>query len=286
MSLYHNALFAEPGADREDRSGAAAGPAHDRPCSPYTPASARRASSPSPIVPTLNLNLDQARPLFASASARRPCAPNPYPEALYSARQPAASPAARPASGPSGVLESVRRLEGSRPTAAEPRGYTEAHERYSERTRPAGRPDAMTGSAGPAGGGGRMSGVGGVHAPSGSDQVSGPASGARAAGSGGGLPGSLVMPVSGSADTSSSRSRQWGSGSVSETGDRPREALGPPRPPSPVQRVQAQVALCQQKRLQRLQVLTCSLRGCFWNRAPAHVLIHRHAPAMCAHCRV
>ena len=257
MSLYHNALFAEPGADRGDRSGAAAGPAHNRPCSPYTPASARRASSPSPIVPALNLPLnlstgaghDRARALFASASARRPSTPNPYPETLYSARQPAASLAARPASQPSGVLESVRRLEGSGPAAAAPHAYTEPHERFSERNGPAGRPDALTGSAGFASGGGRVSRVGGVHAPSGSGQVSGPASGAHTAGAGVGLP---VMSVSGSSVTSGSGSSQWAPG----RGNRPCEALGAQRPPSPVQRVQAQVALCQQKRLQRLQVLT------------------------------
>lgn len=261
VSLYHNALFAEPGVDHEDRSSAAAGPAHDRPRSPYTPASARRASSPSPVVPALNLSAgpgyDHARALFASASARRPSTPNPYPETLYSARQPAVSLAARPTSGPSGVMEGVRRLEGSRPAAPAHRAYSELPERYSERTGAAGRPDALTGSAGSAGGGRRVSGVGGGHAPSGSGQVSGPASGSRTAGPDSGLPGLPVMPVSGSDDAGRSGSSLWAPG----MGDRPREALGPPRPPSPVQRVQAQVALSQQKRLQRLQVLSYGLRG-------------------------
>lgn len=256
MSLYHNVLFAEPGADREDRNGAAAGPAHDRPCSPYTPASARRASSPSPVVPALNLNLDHARPLFMFASARRPSAPSPYPEALYSARQPAVSLPVRPTSGPSGVLESMRRFEGSsRPAAAAPRAYTEPHERYSERTGTAGRPDALTGSADSAGGGRRALGVGGVHAPSGSGQFSGPVS---APGASSGLLGMPFMPLAGSNDTSGSSSSQW----APRIGDRPWEALGAQRPPSPVQRVQAQVALCQQKRMQRLQVLTYGSRCC------------------------
>ena len=267
MSLYHNALFAEPGADRGDRSGEAAGPTHDRPCSPYTPASARRASSPSLAVPALNLALtlsagpghDRARPLLASASARRPSAPNAYPETLFSARQPAVLLAAHPMAGPSGVLESVRRLEGSRPAAAAPRVHTEPHDRFCERVGSAGRPDAMTGRAASASGVGRVSGVGDVHAPSGGGQVSGLASGPQTTGRGVGLCGLPVMPVSGFEDTSGSSGSQRAPG----MGDRPREALGAPRPPSPVQRVQAQVALCQQKRLQRLQVLTHGVRGSF-----------------------
>ena len=270
MSLYHNALFAEPFGDREDRSGLAAGPAHDRPCSPYTPASARRASSPSPVVPALNLRAapghDCARPLFASASARRPSTPTPYPETLTSARQPpAVSPAPGPTPGPSSVLEGVRRFEGNRPAAVVHRAYAEPPRRNGEHAGPAGRPDALTGSAGFAGGGRRTSGTGCVHAPGGSGQAFGAASasqaagaagGPQASGAGGGSRGLSVVPVSGRGDTN----RSGSSRQILGLSGRPREgsgaeALAAPRPPSPVQRVQAQVALCHQKRLQRLQVL-------------------------------
>jgi hypothetical protein len=227
VSLYHNDLYAEHwagGGGSRSSSSAAAGPVHDGPHAPFAPASVHHAILPARA---------PARPVpsfYPPASARRETLPSRVSlEQPLEGRAPAiARRASAHAPGWPPAAAALQPLAEPEDGGASPRAPPTP--RLAHHSADAATPLARRSAAWHEPG--RAGHVRAAHVAGHQGQRP-PGNGARPATApgGGGAPGGSGLGL--------------GLGSTS---------AGPPRPPSPCARVQAQVALSQQKRLLRMQV--------------------------------